>query len=101
MRIRAACDRSSSTYDARCTSSESEGPIPGNDTGAADERDSGRASRRQHLVEGGELERLRHAGPAGGSEEGAHAVVHQLPGREDHALRIGWVAGLELPEQLL
>src|SRR3989449_4613503 len=27
--------------------------------------------------------RLGHAGPAGGREEGAHAVVHQLPGRED------------------
>src|SRR2546430_8382826 len=26
---------------------------------------------------------------------------HQLPGREDHALRIGRVAGLELAEQLL
>src|SRR5207302_7734013 len=49
---------------------------------------SGRASRRQDLVEGAEFERFRDAGPAGGREEGAHAVVHQLPGREDHALRI-------------
>src|SRR2546429_6989087 len=62
---------------------------------------SGCASRRQDLVEGAEFERFRHAGPAGGREEGAHAVVHQLPGREDHALRIGRVPGLELAEQLL
>src|SRR2546426_7990801 len=33
---------------------------------------SGRAARRQHLVEGGELERLGHAGAAGRGEEGAH-----------------------------
>src|SRR5256885_85488 len=59
------------------------------------------APRRQDLVERAEFERLGHAGPAGGGEEAAHAVVHQLARGKDDALGVGLVTGLQLLEQLL
>jgi len=72
MRIRAACD--ACPFGACCDSSALDRPATiGKNRGPRTTRPpvrlksdcrSGRAPRRQHLVEGGEFERFRHARPA-------------------------------------